>query len=65
MRIGIDDSLGAQEVKTAAELSALLGIPTEKIEVTILPPAASFANRRQSRAEARGELFFPQTSPSI
>lgn len=63
MRIGIDDSLGAQEIKTAAELSALLGIPSEELSVTILPPSVvTFADRRSSRAEARGELFFPQTS---
>jgi hypothetical protein len=66
MRIGIDESLGAQEIKTAAELSALLGIAPEELSVTILPPlGVTFADRRMSRAEARGDLFFPQTSASV
>jgi transcriptional regulator of nitric oxide reductase len=65
MRIGIDDATTAAEARDRAELSVLLGIPEEKLIVTHLPSVITFADRRASRAEARGDLFFPQTSPSI
>lgn len=56
-----NEDLRASEAREALALGKLLGIPAEDLKVTILPQI-TFAERREARAVARGELFFPQAS---